>query len=107
MSKYELDDELVLAFLDTLHESEDELPSGRIGGALEKQLPIPAPTKIGAMVRTPGFPSAFRPEPLVFIRWATDSHTVSPWIEASDHEQPYRTDEIGRVVEILSEGVDL
>lgn len=103
MSAYELDDDLVRQ---CLHNGGSSLPQ-YLANALTLQLPLPTPMKIGAVVQTGGFPSAQTPEPTVFIRWATDGHTVSPWIEASDHERPYRTDEIGRIVEVLSEGVDL
>ena len=101
MSKYEIDDEVVRGLVD----NRDLLPPRLHSAvaALEEQIPLPVPAKVGAMVRTE-MPVRGAS---VFIRWATDHHTTSPWIQASDHEQPYRTDEIGRIVEVLSEGVDL
>lgn len=100
VSTYELDDDLVQEFLGTLHESEDEMPSGKIGSELRKQPPIPVPTKIGAVVKTGNLGD-------VWIRWGYDSHTTSPWIAENNHEKPYRTDQIGRITEVLSEGVGL
>lgn len=104
MSKYELSDALVANVVGKaeLGQVEAHLIAALISD-LKPQIPIPAPTKVGAAVRTE-MPVR---GPAVFVRWATDRHTTSPWIEAGDHEQPYRTDEIGRIIEVLSEGVDL
>lgn len=101
MSTYEIDDDIVRALLD----NRDLLPPRLLTAvaALEEQIPLSPPTKVAAVVRT-AMPIRGSS---VFIRWATDHHTTSPWIQASDHEQPYRTDEIGRISEVLSEGVDL
>jgi hypothetical protein len=69
---------------------------------IRAQIPLAVPEKIGAIVRTDnGFSSG------VYQRWALETHTLSPWIQAGDHEKPYRTDEIGRIVAILAEGVYL
>lgn len=39
---------------------------------------------------------------------ATDHDKLeSPWIEAGNHEEPYRTGAIGRITEVLNPGVDL
>lgn len=98
MSTYELDDELVREFLSTLHESEDEMPSGKIGSTLKAQIPQPTPKKVGAVVRTT--------EPnYVYVRWSMDD-SGKPWVDAQDDEHR-STDDIGRIVEVLSEGVDL
>lgn len=75
--------------------------------AVRAQIPIPAPTKIGAVVRAIGMYGDGPDASAVFIRWALDSRTHNPWIQAGNHEQPYRTDEIGRITKVLSEGVDL
>lgn len=108
VSKYELSDALVANVVGAAETGavEAHLIAALISD-LKPQIPIPTPPMVGAVVRTSGFPSAFAPAPASFIRWATDHHTTSPWIEAGDHEQPYRTDEIGRITEVLSEGVDL
>lgn len=99
MSTYELDDELVQEFLGTLHESEDALPSGKLGKDLRGQLPIPTPTKIGAVVRTA--------EPnYVYVRWTLDDVSDMPWVDSQDDEHR-STEKIGRIIEVLSEGVDL
>lgn len=99
VSKYELDDDLVRRVI-----------SGRTTGTdqdalflkLEAQVPLPTPTNVGAIVRTEdGFNGG------LYLRWAHDNATTSPWVQVGNHEQPYRTDEIGRITEVLSEGVDL
>lgn len=99
MSTYELDDELVRQWL----ESDAGVVDLAMAMALKDQVPIEVPQHIGAVVATDA-PVAGR---IVYIRWAQDSRTHSPWIAANDHEQPYRTDEIGRITEVLSLGVDL
>ena len=97
MSTYELDDDMVRAWL-TGHPEE-----GNFSDALLQQLPLPTPLKVGAIVmtRTPVRGRA------TYIRWAHENATHSPWIEVGDHEEPYRTDQIGRIIEVLSEGIDL
>lgn len=104
MSKYELSDALVANVVGAAEDGrmESHLIASLISD-LKPQIPIPAPMKVGAVVRT----NHRRYDPPVFIRWATDHRTTSPWVQASDHEQPYRTDEIGRITEVLSGGVDL
>lgn len=99
MSKYELDDELVQEFLGTLHESEDETPSGKLGNDLRRQIPIPVPTLVGAVVRT---------DQGVFVRVRRDNEHLKEWFH--DHPDTITfttTGEIGRIAEVLSEGVDL
>lgn len=103
MGTYELDDDLVRRFAKLPERIISNETVANLQARLSEQLPIPVPTKIGAVVRTE---MEIR-GPLVFVRWALDSRTHSPWIEAGNHEQPYRTDEIGRITEVLSEGVDL
>jgi hypothetical protein len=103
VSKYELDDDLVRRVL-----------TGRTTGTeqdalffkLEAQLPIGAPTKIGAVVQTDSKLCA--PDLSVFLRWASDEQTGHPWILREELDlKPYSTEEIGRIVKVLSEGVDL
>ena len=96
MSKYELDDADAAFILDVLVER-DTRPSRDVAKRIAAQIPVPTPVKVGAVVRTAMG---------VFVRWATDTHTHSPWLQANS-DQPYRTDEIGRITEILSSGVDV
>lgn len=101
MATYELDDELVRKFISKQDSAgwRDEV-ADEVAATLEKQLPLPVPAKIGAVVRTD--------HNTCYIRWAYDAHTHEPWIEhSSDAFETYRTDAIGRITEVLSEGVDL
>jgi hypothetical protein len=71
-----------------------------LAGELGKQIPIPAPLGVGAVGRTE--------HPFIgglFLRWAPDNATHSPWIAVGNHETPYRTDEIGRITEVLTPGL--
>lgn len=107
MSSYELDDEVVAMFVANYRvrfmPGAANATEPMLAELLGKQIPIPVPTKIGAVVRTdhPNF------DVPVFIRWAYDSRTHSPWVSANDHETPYRTNEIGRILDVPFEGVDL
>lgn len=101
MSKYELDDNLVRAISGTVWSSNVQLDE--LAAQLREQLPLPTPTKIGAVVRTVGADSGNS----TFVRWTYDVHSTSPWIAANDADETYRTDLIGRITEVLSEGVDL
>jgi hypothetical protein len=96
MSTYELDDAQVREALSKGPDS--HYAKDLVMEALSEQLPLPVPTKIGAVVRA-GIST--------YQRWAHDNATHSPWIEVGNHEEPYRTDQIGRITEVLSEGVDL
>lgn len=96
MSTYELDDDLVRRLI----ENPDQLPRS-LAMMLEKQLPLPVPTKIGAVVRT---------DMGVFLR---ADGSDSGWIRARQNppflEVPdwHFSGDIGRITEVLSEGVDL
>lgn len=106
MGTYELDDDFVRKFIE--HQGQagwGSVIADKMALVLQEQLPIPVPTKIGAVVRT--VPTEDHMDGTVFVRWSRDSYTHSPWIEAGNHEAPYRTDEIGRIVEVLAPGVDL
>lgn len=96
MSTYELDDEMVRAWL-------QGHPDGNFSSALREQLPLPVPTKLGAVVRTVGSPEGYS----AFIRWTHDVHSTSPWVPVNDVDVTCRTDRIGRITEVLSEGVDV
>lgn len=103
MSAYELDDDLVRAWI---HFTANEVAGEevKLREAFEKQLPLPVPTKIGAVVRT---------ERGTLIRVAPDGEFSEWWLmnEAefsrgiAAHWIP--TTDIGRITEVLSEGVDL
>lgn len=107
MATYELDDQDATYVVEVLAVRASQQAS-ELADRIRAQIPIPVPVKIGAVVRTYGTFADDGPDAgAVFLRWATDNHTHSPWIEAGNHEQPYRTDEIGRITEVLSPGVDL
>lgn len=97
MSAYELDDDMVRAWL------EGHPDEGNFSDALTQQLPLPVPTGIGAVVKTTVPVRGFA----YYLRWAHDGATHSPWIEVGMHEDPFRTDQIGRIVKVLSPGVEL
>lgn len=65
---------------------------------IRAQIPVPVPQKVGAVVKT---------DQGVFLRWTYDAHSINPWIMASDVDTYLRTDEIGRIIEVLQPGVDL
>jgi hypothetical protein len=94
VSAYELDDDKVRACLENAGAS---LPQ-YLAEALSRQLTLPAPTKIGAVVRTT--------EPnYIYVRCTLDEDDRSPWIDPQDGERR-STERLGRITEILSEGVD-
>lgn len=110
MAKYELELEEAAArqLIHDLREGLGDKAARALADALEEQIPIPVPVKIGAVVRTNGATdNRLTSGNNYFIRWAYDNATTSPWIEAGNHEEPYRTDAIGRITEVLSPGVDL
>ena len=98
MSTYELDDGLVARVI-----------SGKTTGTeqdalflhLERQLPKAEPTGLGAVVRVDNAESP------VWVRFNTDTnpHGLS-WIDPQDGEQQTSAN-IGRITEVLFEGVDL
>lgn len=97
MSKYELDtpDEVVKELIGDLVAAGGY---GEVVRQLRAQIPIPAPVKIGAVVRTTTGD---------YVRWAYDAHTHEPWLAANTADDTHRTDAIGRITEVLSPGVDL
>lgn len=100
MSTYELDEHDVEVILQQLRERGSGM-AREIAERLEAQIPIDEPTKLGAVVMTEGELNGG-----IYIRWIQGSASASPWILAREHETPYRTDEIGRIVKVLAEGVD-
>jgi hypothetical protein len=102
MSAYEIDDE-DLSYLLTLLEERATAQALDLRQRLAVQRPIPVPVKIGAMVKTHTEMVGDR----VFLRWAWDSVTHEPWIEPQNQEQTYRTEDIGRITEVLSSGHDM
>lgn len=103
MGVYELDDDVVQSFLEEWGECISGSEIVDLINALKPQVPVPVPQCVGAMVRTLDQVGNSG----VYVRWATDRHTTSPWIRQSNHEYPYRTDEIGRIVKVLATGVEL
>ena len=102
MSTYELDDHDVQRILECLPDTQMDKD---IRDRIITQIPIPVPVKVGAVVRTLGAISPLD-QPVTFVRWALDHFTHSPWLQANN-DTPFRTDEIGRITEVLSPGVDL
>lgn len=98
MSKYELDDNLVRAISGTVWSSNVQLDE--LAAQLREQLPLPVPSKIGAVVR------ATHNSGGVFTRWGTDEQVDRPWVDSTDGEH-VQTERLGRITEVLSEGVDL
>lgn len=97
MGTYELDDKLVEMFL--TNRQGNAVPD-ELAAALQTQLPIPTPTKLGAVVRT-----------TEGIAVLANPPSASAWVlhEAEclgDYTWAYVGD-IGRITEVLSEGVDL
>lgn len=108
MSKYELsypdeDAQVVVALMDMVLESPLSLANhsrellADLRDTIRTQIPIPVPVKVGAGVRT---------DQGVFLRWTYDAHSVEPWIAANDVDTTLRTDDIGRITEVLSPGFD-
>lgn len=102
MGMYELDDVLVRRALEGADPTADDRALTDLLTALEPQVPIPVPLGVGAIVRTehPNIGG-------LFLRWAPDNATHSPWIPVGNHEDPYRTDQIGRITEVLTPGLIL
>lgn len=68
-----------------------------IAQQIAQQIPIPAPTKIGAVVRTTGG-----------VAILSDPGSSSPWVLQMGGDYTWADMErIGRITEVLSEGVDL
>lgn len=102
MSTYDLDNADVSYLMDILAER-DSQQSVELGQRLAAQRPIPAPRKIGAVVKTYAETIGNR----TFLRYAYDGTTHEPWIEPGNTDHTYRTDGIGRITEVLAPGVDL
>jgi hypothetical protein len=96
MSTYELDDALVRDFI--VHNGSGM--NWKMVEVLEQQLPTPVPTKLGAVVRTTEGVA-------VLARFPEEDN--APWIlHANAEDWNWRhPDAIGRVTEVLFEGVDL
>jgi hypothetical protein len=106
--KYEIDlaDDEVREFTNDLRNGLGGPRARRIADEVEGQIKIPVPTMIGAVVQTDSPLCA--PDLSVFLRWASDEQTGHPWILREELDlKPFSTKEIGRITEVLSEGVDL
>jgi hypothetical protein len=101
MSAYEIPDESLDFIIQLLHDRASG-HSAEVAALLESQRPIPVPVKIGAVVRaempTRGL--------MTLIRCDFDSENPTPWIGRLGQSW-HRTDKIGRIVEVLSPGVDI
>ena len=101
MGTYVLDDDLVREFV--AHQNQAGWGSAvadKFAVELEKQIPLPAPTKIGAVVRTE--------DSVLGSVWCLALAEPVSWTTPTDPSgHMYRTDQIGRITEVLSEGVDL
>jgi hypothetical protein len=104
VSAYELDDEMVRRFLDGPRPVADETEAALVR-ALDGQLPLSAPTKIGAVVQTN--------DGRIWVLAPCLSHWLSEgdaFQDGRDHVGDRRflhTSMLGRIVKVLSEGVDL
>lgn len=99
MSTYELDNDLVQRLVD----NRDLLPATLhpFLRSIEDQLPVPAPTKLAAVVRVDNETSP------VWVRFDTNTDPGHAcWIDPQDGEHR-SVDNIGRITEVLFEGVDL
>lgn len=97
MSTYELDDHDISVILNDLS-GHDSAMANEIADRIRAQIPIPAPVKVGAVVRT---------DSSNYLRWTYDMHSNEPWVLCNSVDETFRTDEIGRITEVLSPGVDL
>lgn len=95
MSTYEIEDDVVRRLVGNADLLPPNLQSAVM--ALEEQIPIPVPTKIGAVVRTESGD--------VFTLTSAHRLTDLVWIAPNGfHAVP---EAIGRITEVLSEGVDI
>lgn len=100
MSTYELDDDLVRAWI---HFTANEVAGEevKLREAFEKQLPLPVPTKIGAVVRTAEGVA-------VLVDVHMDPVEASTWVmTGADGYSDLAGCDLGRITEVLFEGVDL
>jgi hypothetical protein len=100
MSTYELDDELVRQYVEGLTPVEER---HALRHALADQLPPRVPTKVGAVVRTDKGVAVLvnldpRDAPWMLYKSILREPTNWAWSSATG---------IGRITEVLSEGVDL
>ena len=112
MSTYELDDDLVRIMVN----NGDLFPPGLqpLLRTMAAQIPRPVPTKLGAVVRCDVQLTA--EETTLFVRWSAVADHPFPWIQAGtnyrrmplDYNQETKSNyQIGRITEVLFEGVDL
>lgn len=98
MSTYELDDHDVDLILTDLRGRNSA--TSEIADRIEAQIPLPVPTKPHAVVRTASgvYTLGHKGNHLAWLGTAPDPHEPGDWYEA---------DAIGRITEVLFEGVDL
>lgn len=98
MSTYELDDDMVRRIL-TAQRDGQPFAFGDLFAQLRVQVPTPTPTKLGAVVRTDKGVFVLA-DPGAELCWA---QPISP----QDSPDWFIDQAIGRITEVLSEGVDL
>lgn len=102
MSTYELDDEVVRAYLrDTEYAKSitpEDQPWVKILTALQAQVPIPTPTKPGAIVETE--------RGGLWMLALCGNHWISQHDVGGEHTTA-EPDRLSRIIKVLSEGLDL
>jgi hypothetical protein len=104
MATYELDDDLVREWVTTAR-ALGTVMDGPLADALEKQLPIPAPILVGAVVECDV--QLTHGDTTFFVRYDDGPGNTYPWVRAGAVGEVYNTSEIGRIVKVWSEGVDV
>lgn len=103
MPTYELDDHDVTIIVDALKQRPSHM-SGELIARIKLQLPIP--TNIGAVIKTDSKTCA--PDLSIFIRYASDIQTSKPWILREELDlRTYGSSEVGRIIGVLAEGVEV
>jgi hypothetical protein len=99
MATFELDETVVRVAL------ANSRVTGQLAAVLKAQLSLPTPTKLAAVVRCDVQLTA--EEDTVFIRYTADPSDLYPWVQAGTTATVYSNAEIGRIIEVLFEGVDV
>lgn len=103
MSTYELPDDLAKYVADTVWSS--NVPLETLAEILRPQIPVLAPTKLGAVVRCDI--QLTEADTTLFVRWTAWPDHPFPWLQAGDVSTTHANANIGRITEVLFEGVDL
>lgn len=92
MSKYELDDDEVRAWLT----SPDHNATTALAAALKEQVGLPIPGDIGAIVQTDNGR---------YFRWTYDAHSHNPWAELNAVDNLSSSETLGRITKVLFPGL--